>query len=323
MRTWILALVAFCLGIIFAPNAAVAQSIEEKNVLKGKVTLDQSTGYIFLHGATRQVGMFLKVPSQEDVAEYTKEWEAELAKAKEKYVKKLARWESAKKTALKTKAKVPEKPEEPTAENFSIGPIDTRNSISFGPEYVFSKDKVAEKYSYMMGVKPGTYIYYGPIFFNVNVGYTGTCYCMGSIQFEVKAGTITDLGNFLTEGPNANDDVKVPTKAVVVPNTFWGATSIEARQGTGKASFGLPETLKAWPSVQAEFRAAGKQDNHFGIMVSRLPPVPGVLSYQRDRVVDEKAVAAPVASDAATSVPAPSDSDADAPASGEPAVSGS
>ncbi len=295
MKKGLLALAALSLASALISGSAAAEQIEEKNLLKGKVKLDQATGYIFLHGSTRQVGMFLKVPSQEDIAEYGKEWEAALAKAKEKHVKQLKRWESDKKLAVQTKSKAPEKPVEPTAENFSIGAIETRNLISFGPEYVFSKDKVVDKYSYMMAVKPGTYIYHGPIFLNPQAGFTGTCYCMGSVQFEVKAGSITDLGNFLTEGPNASDDVKVPTSAILVPNTMWGSTKVEARQGAGIAVFGLPESLKSWPSFQADFRAAGKQDNHFGIMVSRMPPIPGVLSYQRDHVVDEKAVAIPAA----------------------------
>ncbi len=253
------------------------------------MTVDQAKGYIFLHGSTRQVGVFLKEPDKEDIEEYSKEWEAALVKAKEKYVKQLKRWESDKKVAARTKRKMPEKPVEPTNENFSIGAIETRNFISFGPEYVFSKDKAAEKYSYMMAVKPGTYIYHGPIFFNPQTGFAGVCYCMGSVQFEVKAGMVTDLGNFLTVGPNASDDVKVTTSAILVPNTMWGATKIEAGQGGGTAEFGLPTSLKDWPSIRADFRAAGKQDNYFGIMISRMPPVPGVLSYQRDRVVDEKA----------------------------------
>jgi hypothetical protein len=204
----------------------------------------------------------------------------------------MKRWEADKKIAKEAKQKIPEKPVEPTAENFSIGAIETRNTMSFGPEYVFSKAKDSDYYSYMMQVKPGTYVYHGPLFFNPQTGYTGTCYCMGSVQFEVKAGVITNLGNFLSAAPDASADIRVPTSATLVPNTMWGATKIEVRSGGGKADYAMPESLSKWQSVEADFRAAGKSDNHYGVMISRMPPVPGVLAYKRDKVIDLKAKAA-------------------------------
>jgi hypothetical protein len=293
MRKFTIILAVISLASMFGSQEASAQSIEEKNVVKSERKFDSSSGYVFLHGATRQVGIFLRIPSQQDVAEFTKEWEAAFAKATEKYAKRLKQWELEREVAAHTKVKLSEKPVEPNAQNFSIGTLETRGAIRFGPEHVYSKDKAAGKYNYMMEVQPGTYIYHGPIFFDPQNGYVGTCFCMGSVQFEVKAGFVTDLGNFLTEGPNASDDVKVPTSAIIVPNSMFGATKIEARQGIGKAVFGLPDSLKGWPSVVADFRASAKSDNHFGVMVSRMPPIPGVLSYKRDRVVDEKTVNSP------------------------------
>jgi hypothetical protein len=269
---------------------AQAQSIEEKNLAKGKFAFEPDAGYIYLSGPTRQTGLFLKMPSQADVDEYTAEWEKQLAKAQEKYVKKLKSWEQAKKTAEQTKSKPPEKPVEPTRENFSIGSIETRNPVSFGPEFVFSKDKEKPEYTYMMKVRPGTYVYHGPLFFNPQAGYVGTCYCMGSVQVEVKAGVITDLGNFLLAAPGADIALGIEAPPMVVPTGMFSSTVNEGRPGE-KVRFGLPESLKAYPSAVGDFRAAAKSDNHFGVMISRMPPIPGVLGYQRDKVVDLKAPA--------------------------------
>lgn len=64
----------------------------------------------------------------------------------------------------------------------------------------------------------------------------------------------------------------------------------------GPLRFGVPDPLKAFPYAEADFRAYGKLDNFYGLSVGRMPPVPGVLAYDRDKVVDLKAAAAPVAS---------------------------
>jgi hypothetical protein len=265
-------------------------AIEEKNMTKGKFTFEPDMGYMYLHGSTRQVGLFLKVPDQADIDAYTKDWEAAFEKAKTKYVKKLKDWKREVELAKQAKIKGPDKPEEPTRENFSIGAIELRYIASFGPEYVFSKDKVADKFAYMIRLRPGTYIYHGPAFFNAQTsGYTGACFCMGSVEFEVKPGMITDLGNFLSNAPNATMDVAVPSQQILVPNTMWGATKIEPRGAGGSVVYGLPPSLQKYTGVQANFRASGKMDNLLGLMVSRMPPVPGVLAYDRDKVIDLKA----------------------------------
>jgi len=50
--------------------------------------------------------------------------------------------------------------------------------------------------------------------------------------------------------------------------------------------------------VRADFHAAGKMDNHFGVSIARMPAIPGVLGYRRDKVIDLKGTATPVASTA-------------------------
>lgn len=57
----------------------------------------------------------------------------------------------------------------------------------------------------------------------------------------------------------------------------------------------VPGAAMAAGPEAAVFTASGKFNNIYGVMVSRLPPVPGVLAYDRDRVIDAKS-GAPVAS---------------------------
>lgn len=286
-------LMAGALLLAAQAHPARAQSIEEKQLVAGKFSFDPAGGYIYLHGPFRQMGMFLKVPDQADVDAYKKDWDEAFAKARAKYVKRLASWESERKAASGTPAKISEKPVEPTPETFTIGNIETRTSMSFGPQYVFSKDNANNYYSYFMKVKPGTYVYYGPIMFDVNAGYLGTCFCMGSVQFEVKPGVITDAGNFLIAGQYQTPPSPLPPGLSVTPEgTFL--TMGKQKLEVGKFEWGLPASLKAFPSAQADFHAAGKMDNHFGISIARMPAIPGVLGYQRDKVIDLKAPTSPV-----------------------------
>ena len=50
--------------------------------------------------------------------------------------------------------------------------------------------------------------------------------------------------------------------------------------------FTLPASLKGYPARQPEFHGSGKVDNFFGITITRMPPIPGILGYDRDTVID-------------------------------------
>lgn len=285
MKTLFLAFATVVASAAAVPGA-IAQPVEEKNLLSGKVKIEPDSGYIYTTGRSRAMGMFLKLPDAKETADYEAEWAEELAKEKKKYAKKLASWEQNAKAARAAKAKVPDKPVEPTEENFSIGPIELLNPVSYGPQFIFSKSKDGDQFSYMNKVKPGTYVYYGPIM--VAQAAMGTCYCMGSVKFEVKAGVITDLGNFLAALPA--DDPAFPRDNSDPKGSQAGLYGVYFGKPMDPPAmaFGLPESLKAYPSERADFRASGKLENFYGITVSRMPPVPGVLAYDRGEIVDLK-----------------------------------
>jgi hypothetical protein len=274
--------------LVLSPSAAHAEGkpVEEKNVLSGKDKLDPAKGYIFLHAAGRTNGLLLRVPDEETRAAYQADWDEAFAKAEKKYPGQLKRWESDVAVAKQTKSTLPEKPLPPSRETFSIGAIELRDMVSFGPMFVFSKAET--RFSYMTAVKPGSYIYYGPLYYAPGVPPAGQCYCMGTVRFEVKAGIVTDLGNFLGAAPK-------PAAPYDVSTLFWMKEN-EERAAKGKPpvfapqelAYGLPDSLKSWPSAQAEFHASGKLNNYFGITITRMPPVPGVLDYRRDAVIDAR-----------------------------------
>jgi hypothetical protein len=111
---------------------------------------------------------------------------------------------------------------------------------------------------------------------------------MGSVKFEVKPGMVTDLGNFLLAAPRLDQQQSAETNDLRAnPEQFAKYEATRDRQ-MSEPRYGLPASLSSWPSARAEFSASGKIDNFLGVMVSRLPPIPGVLAYQRDTVVDAR-----------------------------------
>ena len=136
-------------------------------------------------------------------------------------------------------------------------------------------------------MKPGVYTYYGSVFFAPNGGYAGVCDCMGTIKFKAGAGKITNLGDFLGLHWATSDELK---------QSSYPASSGEIPWDPVPVDYALPDSLSSWPSVKPEFRAAGKMDNFYGIRIGRFPPLPSVLAYDRDKVIDLKAKAEPESS---------------------------
>ena len=253
------------------------EAIEAKNLANGKDSIQADLGYIYLVMPNRANGVFVKTPDMDDIAEYQAEWEEEFAEAVKKYPGRLRRYEQR---VESRRGNPGERPVEPTRETFTIGDINRRMLVSFGPQFVFDKDtanKNDKTFSYMVQVEPGEYTWYGPVFLAPNGTAMGACYCMGSIKFEVKPGVVTNLGTFLSESWASDADMRMATVA-----------ELPERQ-RGPADYSIPASLTGYTVEQADLRAAGKMNNMFNLLIARMPPVEGVLAYERDRIVDVKA----------------------------------
>jgi len=280
MKNLSMIVLAVSLGVL-APAVASAQvlndAIEEKKLDSGKQKLSTDKGYIFLHGSMRSSLLLIKQPTSDEMAVFEEERQAELAEALKKYPKKLESWQrdAAFWRRAEKPDRIPPKPVAPDSATFSIGPIELRYLVSVGPGDPFAK---AEDYfSYLHELEPGTYRYYGPILAAPNGVMAGVCACMGSVQFEVKAGTITNLGDLLSGGL---------AKVTDFPD------ALDVNRVAGPVNYSLPQRLASFPNEQADWRASGKIDNFYALMVGRMPPVPGVLAYERDRIIDVKATGA-------------------------------
>jgi hypothetical protein len=275
--------------VVLLPQTASAKSkvpvfVEAKHVKDSpSVTLDPAKAYVLLRTPNAMPMHFVKIASAEDQIAYDKLRDEAFAEAKEDYAKDLAKYERDLALANKTSGmKKPKKPVEPTETNFQFTQFSQMANFTMGPfNRFYSKDGG----TYLHAVTPGTYRIFGQV---DPIAGLGVCYCMGSVTFEAEAGMIVDLGTMTTDlansGPAEKGDSSSPRAAAytLALQPLNDLTPVDAR-------------LKSLPRVPADLRAAGKMANYMGIAISRLPAIKDVLSYQRDRIVDKKAVAAQAA----------------------------
>lgn len=262
-----------------AGHPAMAQ-IGQRDVERQRISLDPQRGYVFIRSVERLAGTFLRVPDEQSLGEYRARRDAAFAEAREDYQRRLRGWERRQEAG--SLRRNDDRPEEPTDATFSYPSFQSQAGHSFGPDYIYSEDETDTlRYAYLTVLPPGSYVWYGPVYLNLSLGYLGTCYCMGTVAFDVEAGVVTDLGNYLTAAPRFEDHPAVPLER----STFGRFTMPDH---SSEVRFGLPPSLAGWPSRRAEFRAVGKINNIYGVRVTRMAPIPGVLGYRRDAVIDER-----------------------------------
>lgn len=239
--------------------------------------IDPAKAYVLLRGDTPTAMYLMRVPSETDAAAYAGYRARELAKAHEKYLRRLKQYEDQMAAPAQPGVARPVKPVEPTDENFQATPFEVMTAISIGPLFRFAKVKGGES-TYLQMLTPGEYRIYGPIIFSA-AGPMGACYCMGSVKFEARAGEITDIGALMTKGvafqtPPAGDS-SMP---------MLGDPTVYLRPAP--ATMVLDPRLASLPIRPAVFHPVGKLPNYYGIQVARIPAMPGVIAYDRDRIID-------------------------------------
>ncbi len=253
---------------VFVENAAVKD--------KPAITLNPAKAYVLMRSEAQTPLYLMKVPTAEDQAAYDKMRADALAKAQEKYRKKLASYErdlAAAKAARTSTATLGDRPVEPTEANFLFTPFNQLAAVAIGPVNRFAKTGVS---TYLHEMTPGTYRVYGFLGLMGNA-MMGSCFCMGSVQFDAAPGVITDLGLVGKDEPSKapSGDSSYPTP--LTSNRLFVAPGAEMP---------IDPRLASQRLVRAKFRASGKLPNYFGLTITRIPEMPGVLRYERDRIVD-------------------------------------
>jgi len=236
---------------------------------KPSATLDPMRAHILLRSPTQTSLYFMKMPSAEDQVVYDGMRAEALADARRSYAKKLANYERDRASATQARTRPPERPVEPTEANFEFTPFELLTTVPIGPTNRFAKGPGGAS-TYLHAVTPGRYRVYGPIAMGANNAVIGSCYCMGSVAFEAKAGEIVDI--------SALGGMEPPTMA---------GTTMLAPEGKPVVAAPAVDPRLAGATIRtALFTPVGKLPNHYGIAITRMPAMPGVMRYDRDRIVD-------------------------------------
>lgn len=259
--------------------------VEAKAVKDSKtaVTINPAKAYIYVRTSNAMPLHFSRIPTADDQIGYEKLKAAAFVEAREDYDKALKKYERDLALSKQSSgAKKPKKPVEPTEANFQFVPFGQLANFTVG---TFNRFQSKGGSSYLDEVTPGTYRIYGQV--DPLLGF-GVCYCMGSVTFEAKAGEVTDLGSVEPDAANSEPPEKGDSSSPrFAANAFaWTPSDSSSPVDTRLASV---------TRVPADFRAAGKSPNYMGIAISRIPAIAGVIGYQRDRIVDLKAAAVPMA----------------------------
>jgi len=256
------------------------------------VQLDPNGAYILLRSPAPVPINLFRIATPDEVEDYKVRRAEALAKAHKRWTSSHADWVKNKDTYRAQGMNVDE-PVEPTEANLAFPALDEENLIGFGPLFRFAKEKGGNS-TYLQRVWPGRYVVYGSILVNASNGVaTGFCVCMGTIAFDVKAGEIVDAGAVKA---SVNDPLIYPrlldkAEPGDVEGLRSGAITM-MRWSPKDGSMAIDPRLSSYKVTPAQFRPAGPVPNYFGVQVDRMTAIPGILGYDRDKLVDLSATPA-------------------------------
>lgn len=259
---------------------------------KDVVTAANDVGFVMFRAQGRVPLILIREPTEAERADYARRREEAFVKAHQKYERKIKQYEIDYANYRAGLVQKPEKPVEPTRETFQIPPIETETMVEIGWRD-FHKEK--PWFVFVHGLKPGIYSVYGPVAKDAaSATPTGRCLCMGTVKFEVKQGTIVDLGE-LYDASNVATAADADLYRRSRPGVVASATLVPARDGML-----MPDRLGTVPVVRPRFELAGKFPNYFGLPVGRLAAIPGVFAYDRDDMIDTRTTAGGAAASSST-----------------------
>jgi hypothetical protein len=229
--------------------------------------LSPDKAYLLLRSSTAKTGMMsidhvlIRVPSEEEIEAYRK-------------AKRLA-YDAA---LPKLREKAKDKPV-PTLEEFAFdygGP----GNMLITKSGKFIQD--GEIRTYLIEVPAGDYIVYG-----IGVGGRAlvTCNCLGTVRFTARPGVMTDLGTYYADKVHKESPLPY-LEDNVGPSMFnygWimGQAVVPPTQDAP-----IPPALAGFNRVLADYRAVGLYHDPSAGSINRLAPIPGILAYDRGKVID-------------------------------------
>jgi hypothetical protein len=132
-------------------------------------------------------------------------------------------------------------------------------------------------------VMPGDYVFYGEGY----RGYLFECFCLGTVGFTAAAGQVVDMGTMLIAKASAPSPIPELTGEVDLgPSASMDYQLFAVALRPQRTGDTLPPGLDAARVSAARFRAVGPFVEPNAMLINRLAPIPGVLAYDRGRVID-------------------------------------
>ncbi len=139
-------------------------------------------------------------------------------------------------------------------------------AVVIGPKPFIAAD--AHVRIYLVAVTPGRYVIAG--------GPT-TCYCLGSYQFDVAPGRITDMGTVYIGAENGSSPWAALSQLRSSPDIEERGYTIADAMAVvpWQESMGMPDGIAALPRDAASFAPARRFGNHGGQLLNRALPIGG------------------------------------------------
>jgi hypothetical protein len=176
-------------------------------------------------------------------------------------------------------------PPEPMLDNFEFTWDEAVNieNADLGKPYL----KGAAEQAYLIELRPGDYVVYGASFGGILRPGLHVCFCLGTVGFTAKAGEITDLGYWLSDVVKMRSNIpELAAESNFGPSSdpflvLIGGTVVPATSGLA-----VPAGIPAAAVKTAQYGAIGRYFNPGTMGLNRLVAVPGVLGYDRGKVID-------------------------------------
>ncbi|MBL0915042.1 MAG: hypothetical protein IBJ13_05880 [Sphingopyxis sp.] len=256
------------LSLLLSPALALAKGGEGVAMHRiAPASMSPDKAYLFFRSSTAKSGMIntehvlLRVPTDAEVAAYR------------------AARQTAYDAALPKLTQKSKDGRVPSIEEF-VFPYD-------GPANAFAIDagefiEDGEMRSYLVEAVPGTYVLYG-----VSVGGRDVtaCNCLGTVKFEARAGAITNMGALYAD--KVHKESPVPhVEDNLGPSMFNYGFILGQALVPPETAAPAPPALAGLPMRNAEYHAVGLFREIGSPFINRLAPVPGILGYDRGKVID-------------------------------------